>query len=123
MKTSGRILGISILTAIYSFAVIAFTSLPANSDLENHHASKQEQYLELISKILFCHTPPAEISINNGNSFPGSYLKKYFENLQTITQSIKHFFDANYRWYTDYSINLLISYQKTKIIFPFQYFW
>lgn len=123
MKNGVRVLGVSILTAIYCFAVSVVANLPISSDYGNHHTTKQEQYLAIISNSLFCHTAQLENSVNGFNNFPVPNFKNLFDKHWSITQSIEQLFESAFTQYFNFSINVLIRHRKSGIIFPFHFFW
>ncbi len=123
MKNSVRIIGVTILTAIYCFAVTAVANPPIISDYENQQTTEQEQYLTVISNSLFCHTSQSENSVNSFNNFPLPNFKNLFDKHCSITKSIEQLFESEFAQYDNFSINFLIQYRKSDIIFPFHYFW
>lgn len=123
MNSSVRILGVTILIAIYCFAVNAVFNPPVSSDHESHHTTEQEQFLAVISSSLFCDTSPSESSVNSFNTIPVPGFNPLFNKHGSIVRSIEKLFESEFTQYCNFSINLLIQHRKSDIIFPFHYFW
>jgi hypothetical protein len=123
MKNSIRIIGVIILTAIYCFVVSTVTNTPISSDYENHQTTEKEQYRAIISNNLFCHTLEVESLSNSFEYFPVPNPKNLFNKHWSTTKFIEQLFESEFTQYYNFSINFLIKYRKSDIIFPFHYFW
>lgn len=123
MKKSVRILGVTILTAVYCLAVTVVDNAPIAFDIENHQTTGQEQFLAVISNSLFSHTPQSERSVNSFNYFPVPNFKSFYDNHWSINNSIEQKFESAFAQYHNFSKVFLIRHRKSDIIFPFHYFW
>jgi hypothetical protein len=122
VNDSVRILGVTILTVIYCFAV-SVTNLPISSDYGNHQNTEQERYLVTISNSLFCDTSQSESSVNSFNNFSLPNFKNPFSEQWATTKAREKSFETEFTQYLNFSLNFLIQHRKSNIIFPFHYFW
>lgn len=123
MNHRARILWVTLLTAIYCLAVNTGTYSLINSDYISHQSSDQEQYLAPVSSGLFSHTAPVEKSVNIFHSFSVPDFNNQVDKLWSITQSTRKLLDAEFTQYCQFSVNFLIHFRKSDLIFPFHYFW
>ena len=123
VKSSVRILGVTVLAALYCFAVHIVTYSQLSSGHGNHQTTEQEQYLATVSSSLFHHTSEAERSVSNLTNFPVPNFKNLIDKLWLITQSTGRLLEAKFAQYCHFSVNFLIHFRKSDLIFPFHYFW
>jgi hypothetical protein len=123
VKSSIKILSVIILIAFYSYSIgVMNTSIKITENYGNPKSDK-EFYFSNISTNLFCYTFQKESSVSNFNNLSTSNLKHLFNNPWLIIKAAKQIFDSEFFQYTNISVNLLIQFRKTVIIFPFNYFW
>lgn len=119
VKSSNRILSVVFLIAIYCFAISVITKSFAHSDFQNKQTSSQEKIISDFSTKLFCQTSQSESSVNNFNNLPTPNFKNSF----TVVKVTEQLFETEFSQYTFFSRNILTSYRKSDLIFPFHYFW
>ena len=122
MKNSNRILGVIILCAIYFFAISAISHSSVSSSYEDYQPTEQKQHHAKISNGIFYHDSQLESSVKGFDDFPPQNLKNFF-NGSFVTKSIERVLEVQFTQYRCFSINFLIQYRKSDIIFPFHYFW
>lgn len=122
MKDMIRILGITLVTAIYCYAVSTVTNLPVSTDAGDQLTTKHAQYLAAVSNNLYCQTSQLESRVSSSH-FSLPVFKNPFNKLWSVTKTIEQLFEAELAQYFNFSINFLIQHRKTDIIYPFHYFW
>lgn len=120
MKNSIRILGATVLLAIYCFAISVVTTSLSRSQFQK---IDQDKYFSNVTSNLYFHTSPSESSVNNFTNFASPVFKNVYTGLWAIVKAIEHVSEAEFSQYTITSGNFLINYRKSDIIFPFHYFW
>jgi preprotein translocase subunit SecG len=123
VKKSFRILGVTVLTAIYCFAISIVTAPAIHGQIQNTKKTEQEKYFSDATSNLFFHTSGSESFVNSFTSFLTPVFKNTSVDLWAIVNTKELLFEAKYSQYTLFSGNFLISYRKSVIIFPFHYFW
>ena len=123
MKNDIRKSSVLVLIAIYCFAIGVFTISINHYDVQTAKTTEQEKFLSTVSVNLYCHTTQLESSVSNLNDFPSPSFKNPFKNLWAFNKTVEQFFELAFTQYEFFSINLLIRYRKTNIIFPFHCFW
>jgi hypothetical protein len=112
-----------LLVAIYVFAIgVSARSYPPQG---SHVSSSYQQQTSFsaVQSTLYDHTTQADISGYGVNILPIKEFKNQFEKLIAISSAFEFLIETESSQYTKFSINLLINYRKTDLIFPFHYFW
>ncbi|MDD4149768.1 MAG: hypothetical protein PHE33_07050 [Bacteroidales bacterium] len=123
MKNDIRKSSVLVLIAIYCFAIGIVTTSINHYDVQTAQTTEQEKFLSTVSVNLYCHTTQLESSVSNLNDLPSPNFKNPFKNLWAFNKTVEQFFELAFTQYEFFSINLLIRYRKTNIIFPFHCFW
>ena len=123
MKNDIKKTSVLVLIAIYCFAIGVFTTSINHYDVQTAQTTEQEKFLSTVSVNLYCHTTQLESSVSNLNDFSSPSFKNSFKNLWAFNKTVEQFFEFAFTQYEFFSINLLIRYRKTNIIFPFHCFW
>ena len=123
IKNRVKILGIVFSLAAYCLAVNTLTCLPVSANQSHRQTTGQDQFLATISTSHFSHTSQSESSGSIFNDSTVSDFNSAFDKLWALTQPREQVFEAKFIQYCIFSINFLIHYRKSDIIFPFHYFW
>ncbi|MDO6518860.1 hypothetical protein [Zobellia uliginosa] len=121
MKSVKKVFGLFVLTAIYCCAIGMGLNTDQTLSAENQSHSPKES-ISSVSAKLYCHTSESETTIDGPSSNSADWLEGPGKVLGYFKAS-ERTFESKITQYTRFSKNLLISYRKTDIIFPFHYFW
>ncbi len=123
MKNTVKVAGILVLMALYCFAINVIAESTPKANLKIFPSTDQETYFSGTSVKLYCHLPETERIINGLNHFPAPGFKDPLYAFFGTIKWIEQLFATEYSQYTNFSINFLIQYRKSDLIFPFHYFW
>lgn len=121
MKKSFRLSGVLFLITIYCFAITVI-SLPVKFGTSNSQSEK-EQYLYSASTDFHVNTSQLEKLIDSIYNLHTLSLKKSVNEFCLIVKTVEQLIRTEYVQYFKFSTNFLIEYKKSKLIFPFHYFW
>ncbi|MDO9276773.1 MAG: hypothetical protein Q7T92_14670 [Lutibacter sp.] len=123
MKNIIRILGISLLIALYCSAIGMAGGISQNSSFSNKSASEKGKNDNTVSINLLSNTFQAE-SLANPYSYSLPITHKDSNNEFSAIEKFRElFFDNEFAQYIFIARNFLIKYRKANIIFPSHYFW
>lgn len=123
MKKVGKIVGIVFFTTLYGFFIFLASGIqPVFSSASQ--AAKEKKNKE--ATVSISHFYPAGESESAENTFNFSVLPNFkiaFPNFWAITKTSEQFMANKFRQYAAVLKYFPIQFNKTDIIFPFQYFW
>ncbi|MHB1108533.1 MAG: hypothetical protein ACYCZ2_19420 [Lutibacter sp.] len=123
MKKLFRILGITLLTVLYCFAISLVGDTFQNSGFINKSTNEKGSDDITVSIKFFSNTSQAESLVNPfSNSLPTTFKESKNE-FSAILKFRELFFANEFSQYIFSARNFLIKYGKVNIIFPFHYFW
>ncbi|KUO68895.1 MAG: hypothetical protein APF83_02095 [Lutibacter sp. BRH_c52] len=123
MKKLFRILGITLLTVLYCFAISLVGDTFQNSGFTNKSTNEKGSNDVTVSIKFFSNTSQAESLANPfSNSLPTTFKESKNE-FSAILKFRELFFANEFSQYIFSARNFLIKYGKVNIIFPFHYFW
>ncbi|MDP2069657.1 MAG: hypothetical protein Q8K04_11930 [Lutibacter sp.] len=123
MKKLFRILGITLLTVLYCFAISLVGDTFQNSGFTNKSTNEKGSDDVTVSIKFFSNTSQAESLVNPfSNSLPTTFKESKNE-FSAILKFRELFFANEFSQYIFSARNFLIKYGKVNIIFPFHYFW
>lgn len=123
MKKLFRILGITLLTVLYCFAISLVGDTFQNSGFINKSTNEKGSDDITVSIKFFSNTSQAESLANPfSNSLPTTFKESKNE-FSAILKFRELFFANEFSQYIFSARNFLIKYGKVDIIFPFHYFW
>ncbi|HCE54449.1 MAG TPA: hypothetical protein DER05_05335 [Lutibacter sp.] len=123
MKKLFRILGITLLTVLYCFAISLVGDTFQNSGFTNKSTNEKGSNDVTVSIKFFSNTSQAESLANPfSNSLPTTFKESKNE-FSAILKFRELFFANEFSQYIFSARNFLIKYGKVDIIFPFHYFW
>ena len=95
----------------------------STSPLKDLSTSEKDNYSSTISADTFDHPLIAERTLNSSSSTPISNPKNHLKKISGVAK-LKELISFNIcTQYLSYSVNFLIRFRKSDIIFPFHYFW
>lgn len=119
-----RILGVSVLAAVYCMAVGSVICLPVQPDIAHHSSAGQEQFYAAFSKSLFSPAQPtdhAKRTVSGPSSVPPG--KHLINSPWSVFSFNERLLETVYTRYCSHSADLLVYHRKSDRIFPFHYFW
>jgi len=123
VKKLFRILGITLLTVLYCFAISLVGDTFQNSGFTNKSTNEKGSNDVTVSIKFFSNTSQAESLANPfSNSLPTTFKESKNE-FSAILKFRELFFANEFSQYIFSARNFLIKYGKVNIIFPFHYFW
>jgi len=123
VKKLFRILGITLLTVLYCFAISLVGDTFQNSGFTNKSTNEKGSNDVTVSIKFFSNTSQAESLANPfSNSLPTTFKESKNE-FSAILKFRELFFANEFSQYIFSARNFLIKYGKVDIIFPFHYFW
>jgi hypothetical protein len=123
VKKLFRILGITLLTVLYCFAISLVGDTFQNSGFTNKSTNEKGSDDVTVSIKFFSNTSQAESLVNPfSNSLPTTFKESKNE-FSAILKFRELFFANEFSQYIFSARNFLIKYGKVNIIFPFHYFW
>ncbi|MFA5298416.1 MAG: hypothetical protein WC389_09455 [Lutibacter sp.] len=123
MKNLFKIIGIALLTALYCSTISLDGSVSQNFDFINKSDLGKEKKDTTASIKLLCNIYQAESLAEPFINTPPLAFKNQFNQFFSIERVREQFFANAFTQYMTTARNFLISNLKTKIIFPFHYFW
>ncbi|MEX2369846.1 MAG: hypothetical protein WD578_02480 [Bacteroidales bacterium] len=123
MKNNFSIAGVFLLAAIWFIVSDAVVKSYEYSDFRDDPMHHQSPALPDLSPKLFCNTAQAESVFNSFNNLPVPNFNDPFSEPGAINKAIEQILEGGFTQYFRHSINFLIHYRKSDIIFPFHYFW
>lgn len=106
-----------LVIGLYSSNAVKINTSSYNNQTEN------TQFSARINAVIFFHTPQIESLVNVFNNLPSPNFKNSIFKLVKCNAIAQHFLNTSFSKYQFFSINILLSFFKTDIIFPFHYFW
>lgn len=123
MKNFNRIIAALVLTIIYCFAIVVVSNSHASTNVHGPIKSEKVNYFSEVSTNILSHTSTQESSLKKFNNFPALNFKYPFSGIWGIIKTTEDLYRCEYSQYAYASINFLIEYRKSDLIFPFHYFW
>jgi hypothetical protein len=118
LKTSA-VLSISVL---YCFIISLYSGNTLNSSAFSKSTGTEFSASE-VSSNLFCHTEQTESVTSVYNQVSRTSLKNAFNQFSACSGAAAKLLFKSYLPYFYISKNIVVRFNKTDIIFPFQYFW
>lgn len=87
------------------------------------HQAGTEKLQSYISPELFFHTPQYESPVNAVNKLPHPTFKNSPFKLFVCSSLAEYAYRTVFTLYRFFSVNILVRFFETDIIFPFHYFW
>ena len=123
MKNLFKILGITLLIALYCSTISYDNSIFQNFDFINKIDSGKENKDTTASIKLLCDIYQSESLAEPYINTPPLAFKNHFNQFFSIERVREQFFANAFTQYMTTARNFLIYNLKTKIIYPFHYYW
>ena len=122
MKNGIRITGIVLISLLYCYSIGMVNGYSTNPISKKVETTNQVFYSSADSVSKFYDISQTKTSVNTFNNLP-SPIKNEFNNIWSVLKYAEQFVFTKITQHLIPATDFLILFQKTDIIFPFNYFW
>lgn len=122
MKNGIRITGIILISLLYCYSIGMVNGYSTNPISKKVETTNQVFYSSTDSVSKFYDISQTKTSVNTFNNLP-SPIKNEFNNIWSVLKYAEQFVFTKITLHFIPDSDFLIPFQKTDIIFPFNYFW